>query len=274
MQVQQENTSRTGMQQVLEETQQRVSLSTKSSVAELEKETRRKLSTLEEVTRTEIKSRMSGQEKIFNSIELLKNVSMSNVGRARSEAAKMLDQANHDIESRLRNLENGLDKSQRESLMALSRQAQGQSLLNNDLSGRIDNLERRELKDENETEQLSIDLTNKINTFGRANQDAIGALSSVVADHRRESEEMIAKMSNSVEVELESSAATMRQAITSFSTDVMSEIEKLRTTSALSIQENKEDAMKLFTNIGKNMVSVVAGGCCRWLLRYWCCVYR
>ena len=109
---------------------------------------------------------MSGQEKIFNSIELLKNVSMSNVGRARSEAAKMLDQANHDIESRLRNLENGLDKSQRESLMALSRQAQGQSLLNNDLSGRIDNLERRELKDENETEQLSIDLTNKINTFG------------------------------------------------------------------------------------------------------------
>ena len=246
------------MQQVLEETQQRVSLSTKTSVAELEKETRRKLSTLEEVTRTEIKSRMSGQEKIFNSSELLKNVSMSNVGRARSEAAKMLDQANHDIESRLRNLENGLDKSQRESLMALSRQAQGQSLLNNDLSGRIDNLERRELKDENETEQLSIDLTNKINTFGRANQDAIGALSSVVADHRRESEEMIAKMSNSVEAELESSAATMRQAITSFSTDVMSEIEKLRTTSALSIQENKEDAMKLFTNIGKNMVSVVA----------------
>jgi hypothetical protein len=256
MQVQQENTARTGIQKVLEETQQRVSVSTKSSVDELKKELRLKFNTLEEITRTEIKSRMSGQEKIFNTIEILKNVSTQNVGRARSEAAKMLDQSNHDIETRLKKLETTLDKSQRESLMALSRSTQSQSLLNNDLSKRLDNLEQRELKEENETEKLSIDLTNKINTFGRANQDSIGALSSVVADHRRESEEMLAKMSNQVEVELEASATTMRQAITSFSTDVMAEIEKLRESSAASIQENKDEALKLFNTIGDDISEV------------------
>ena len=172
--VQRESSARTGIQQVLEETQQRVSAFTKTTVDSLEEEMQRRLNSLEEVTRTEIKARMQGQEKVFNDMEQIKNFQSQSIGRARSEAAKMLDQSNHDIEGRLRNLEQGLDKAQRESLMALSRQAQGQALLNADLGGRLDNLEQRELQDENETEKIQVDLTNKIQMFGRANQDAIG----------------------------------------------------------------------------------------------------
>ena len=80
----------------------------------------------------------------------------------------------------------------------------------------------------------------------------------MVADHRRENEEMLAKMSSEVEVELETSAQTMRQAITSFSTDVMAEIEKLRETSASSIQESKDESMKMFNGIGDGIAKVNA----------------
>ena len=251
-----ESTARTGIQEVMEATQQRVTERTAENVNVLEKEMERRLVTLEEVIRTEIKARMRGMEKIYTGMETLKGQQASSVNRARSEAAKMLDSSNHETETRLRTLENGLDKSQRESLMALSRSSQAQSLLNADLGGRLDNLEQRELQDENETEQVKIDLEKKITTFGRANQDAIGALSSVVADHRRESEEMVAKQQSEVEKELEGSAETMRQAITNFSSDVMAEIEKLRETSAASITKLKDEMTEMFESSATNIVAV------------------
>ena len=251
-----ESAARAGNVQIMEETQQRVTERTTEIAVDLEKEVKRRLDSLEEITRTEIKARMNGMEKIHSSMSVLKNQQASSVNRARSEASKMLDQSNRDVEMRLRALESGMDKSQRESLIALSRSAQAQALLNADLGGRLDNLEQRELQDENETDAIKQDLTTKIDTFGRANQDAVGALSSVVADHRRESEEMVAKIQSDMETELENSAETMRQAITNFSTDVMSEIEKLREGTSTSIKEGKEDTLQMIDAVGVTIVEL------------------
>ena len=174
--VQREQTARTGVQKILEETQERVTAEARASVAALTSDVESRTSSLEEVVRTEIKSRMRGQEKVFASLTSLSQQQQSAVGRARQEAAKMLDQVNHTTEKRLLALEQGLDRVQRESLIALSRSAQSQALLNADLESRLDNLEKREQQDENETEQIRTDLTKQIESFSRANTDAIGAL--------------------------------------------------------------------------------------------------
>ena len=174
--IQREQTARTGVQQILEETQERVTAESRASVSSLKNEMESRTASLEEVVRTEIKSRMKGHEKMFASLTSLSQQQQAAVGRARTEAAKMLDQVNHTTEKRLSALEQGLDRVQRESLIALSRSAQSQALLNADLEGRLDALEKREQQDENETEQIKSDLTKQIETFSRANTDAIGAL--------------------------------------------------------------------------------------------------
>ena len=121
--VQREQTARTGVQKILEETQERVTAEARASVAALTSDVESRTSSLEEVVRTEIKSRMRGQEKVFASLTSLSQQQQSAVGRARQEAAKMLDQVNHTTEKRLLALEQGLDRVQRESLIALSRSA-------------------------------------------------------------------------------------------------------------------------------------------------------
>ena len=221
-----------------------VTAEARASIASLTGDVETRMSSLEEVVRTEIKSRMRGQEKVFSSLTSLSQQQQSAVGRARQEAAKMLDQVNSTTEKRLLALEQGLDRIQRESLIALSRSTQSQALLNADLEGRLDNLEKRELQDENETEQIKTDLTKQIESFSRANTDAIATgvlfvlnepqaipcsnsiyqiaylpLQSVVADHRRENEEIMAKLQADVERELEGVPKTCA-VVTSFSTDM------------------------------------------------------
>lgn len=254
--VQREQTARTGVQKILEETQERVTSEARASIVLLTKDVETRTTSLEEVVRTEIKSRMRGQEKVFASLTSLSQQQQSAVGRARQEAAKMLDQVNHTTEKRLLALEQGLDRVQRESLIALSRNAQSQALLNADLEGRLDNLEKRELQDENETEQIRTDLTKQIESFSRANTDAIGALQSVVADHRRENEEIMAKLQADVERELEGSADNLRQAVTSFSSDMQGEVEKLREETVAGLGDLKAETAKLFAETAETITAV------------------
>ncbi len=252
----QEVADRSREQATLEDSSARVQKEARSSLDEFQREATQRLDSLEEVVRTEIKSRMRGQEKVHAQLDQLRTVQSAAVGRARTEAAKMLDQANHGTNTRLQRLEEAQDRISRESLMALSKSTQSQALLNADLGGRLDALEQRELAEENNTEQIQVELTGKIEQFSRANTDAIGALQSVVADHRRENEEGMAKLQADVERELAGSSDSMRQAMTNLSSDLQGEVEKLREETSKGMEEAREATRAAFDEAAASVQTV------------------
>ena len=77
-----------------------------------------------------------------------------------------------------------------------------------------------------------------------------------MADHRRENEEIMAKLQADVERELEGSADNLRQAVTSFSSDMQGEVEKLREETVAGLGDLKAETAKLFAETAETITAV------------------
>ena len=106
--------------------------------------------------------------------------------------------------------------------------------------------------------QIKTDLTSKIESFSRANTDAIGALQSVVADHRRENEEAQAKLQAEVEKQLDASAENLRQAVSSFTADVAGETEKVREEALAGLGDLKAETTATFAEMASSVEAVTS----------------
>lgn len=192
---------------------------------------------LEEVVRAEIKARMRQQEKVKTTMES----GMSKLGAAiettRNESAARLEGAMKALVSRADLVDEKIDNVQREMVTTLANQSRSQALINSEMLGRIDNVENREKADENEWESAVESINSRIDKYARANTDAIGALQSVVGDHRRQADESVSKLRADLTTDLKLMNGTVNTAMTQWSTDSHHETEMLRSEAARAFED-------------------------------------
>ena len=257
--MQKDQTSQSRAYKLMEDGQLRAAKSLRANMEEISAELSGKNATLEKVVRAEVKSRMRDSSQLADRVSREVSRLRQLIAECRGESGKLVDSGLKNLNTRTKKLEDTLDKVQREQVVALSRAAQSQALVNAELAGRLDGLEAREQADENETDAIKEELNRKIDVFARANSDAVGALQSVVADHKRENEEEMAKLQAKIGGELTSSNDVMRKALTQWSQDVQSEIEQLRESTAGSLDDLRKSVTKDSIEFSGSLARTEAG---------------
>ena len=228
---------------------------TQSAISEFRQTVEEAQTTLEEVVRAEIKARMRSHEKLKSTQETGINKLGSSIEMVRNEAAARLEGAMKSLVGRADIVDEKIENVQREMVTTLANQSRSQALVNSEMLGRLDAVENREKADENEWENAVENINGRIDKYARANTDAIGALQSVVGDHRRQADEAVTKLRADLTNDLKLMNNTANAAMTQWSTDSHHELEMLRTEAAKAF-ENLRNAVRS-TNKDQTKASLI-----------------